>query len=93
MPAKRVEEWLKGDRVPTPLIDAIIKRPTLLRRPYREAVLNAVRQEIANRRTPEAVVDRIVQFLFGEITPPIAKNVPRQATKNVLTKRYRGGEK
>lgn len=88
MPPKTLELWLTGEKIPVPVLDTLIKRPIMLKRPYRTAVLSSVRRELAARRTPEALVGNFFMNIVSNIIPP-AKIAAQTMTKEVINQRFR----
>lgn len=86
-----LELWLNGEKIPVPMLDTLIKRPLILKRPYRTAVLTAVRRELAARRTPEAIIGNLFMNIVGNIIPP-AKIAAQTVTKEAINRRFRVGK-
>lgn len=76
-----VQDWVSGRRVPTPLIDALLKRKTLLPRPFREHILTSLKEVIEERRMPDKIVERAVSRAVDEVS-----SVGRDASVRTVTK-------
>ena len=87
---KDLEQWLNGEKTPAPMLDALIKRPALLERPYRTVLLTTMRKELAARRTPEALIGNLFMNIVSTIIPP-AKIAAQTVTKEAINKRFRVG--
>ena len=87
-----IELWLKGEKAPAPMLDALIKRPAILERPYRTVLLTTMRKEFAARRTPEALVGNLLMNIIGTILPP-TRIAAQNITKEAINRRYRVGKK
>lgn len=92
---KDFELWLKGEKAPAPMLDALIKRPVILKRPYRTVLLTTMRKEFAARRTPEALVGNLFMTIVGNILPATriaAQNITKEAINRRFRVRSKGGE-
>lgn len=54
----RVKKWVTGEDPPTPGVDLIAKRPTVLPRPHRDRAVEVFRQEMKRTRQPENILSR-----------------------------------
>jgi len=80
--------WLMGKKVPTPIIDILLRRETIFERPYRDMFLRALKKELSMRRRPEMIVGNIFSAITGNFAPPIARNVVQTMTKETIDRRY-----
>ena len=85
---KDFELWLKGEKAPAPMLDALIKRPVILKRPYRTILLTTMRKEFAARRTPEALVGNLFMNIISTIIPP-TRIAAQNITKEAINRRNR----
>lgn len=87
MPPKELELWLKGEKIPVPVLDMLLKRPILLKRPYRSIVLTTIKRDLVARRTPEAIIGNLFMNIVGNVIPS-AKIAAQNVTKEAINKRF-----
>jgi len=81
-----VRDWAAGKRVPTPLIDALLKRKTLLPRPLREHVLMSIKEIVEERRKPDKIVERAVSRVVDEVSS-MGRDAAVRTVAKTLTRR------
>lgn len=81
-----VRDWAAGKRVPTPVIDALLKRKTVLPRPLREHILTSLKEVVEERRKPDKIMERMITRVVDEVSS-VGRDTAARTLSKTLSKR------
>jgi len=81
-----VRDWATGKRVPTPVIDMLLKRKTVFPRPLREHILTSLKEVIEERRKPDKIMERMITRIVDDVAE-VGRDTATRTLSKALSKR------